>query len=688
MRQACRGLRGGASRGSGGMEMGEAFRSSPLYRPSTRTKTQFALPQRGSVDDNSGLGHWHSPHPSPSLPLRHSSFSRITMTNTRIPEIPTEGYQTGLTILGALRNIQENRYVLPAIQRELVWSAEQMCTFFDSLMRDYPFGTFLFWQTRSAVTEWQFYGFLQHYHERDARLCLPVSPLTDGEYTAILDGQQRLTALNIGLRGSRADRKAHGWWRNDDSFHQKFLYLDLLCEFGEAHTDDSGKKYDFRFLTKEEAKSLTAGHDSIWFLLSDILEMNQPVHVHEWVTRQEINNSIHIQTALKTLSQLQNVVHFRPCMAYYEVRGSDFERVLNIFIRTNSGGTPLSNSDLLLSVATAHWIRDARSAVNGLVKRINQHFDGSTLSRDLVLRAGLVLCDENVRFRVTSFRRKSLAKIEENWEKIADTLDTAARLVASFGFSQIRLPSENAVLPIAYYLYRRDVGDRYLLSAENAGDREAIRRWLLTSFLSGVWRGSSDTVITRLRETISHEFVRLGNDSLFPERALKTVGRSWDLTPDVIEQLVDTEYGPLAYSLLSLIFPSSVAVPQKVDMDHVFPKSGFYKRKMQEARLDEEQKVAVLDHMNRLPNLQLLGAFKNRHEKKALLPREWLDLEFGAPNTCNEQKNNYLSLHDLGAYSDVPQTIAGFEKFYFQRRARLVERVREMLGRGEGSGAY
>ena len=55
-------------------------------------------------------------------------------------------YSTGGSIADALRRIQNKIYVLPAIQRELVWKPEQIERFFDSLMQGYPFGTFLFWE--------------------------------------------------------------------------------------------------------------------------------------------------------------------------------------------------------------------------------------------------------------------------------------------------------------------------------------------------------------------------------------------------------------------------------------------------------------------------------------------------------------------------------------------------------------
>lgn len=53
-------------------------------------------------------------------------------------------YETPLTIFEVMRDISNNKYVLPSIQREYVWDTTQIETLFDSIMQDYPIGAFLF----------------------------------------------------------------------------------------------------------------------------------------------------------------------------------------------------------------------------------------------------------------------------------------------------------------------------------------------------------------------------------------------------------------------------------------------------------------------------------------------------------------------------------------------------------------
>jgi len=89
-----------------------------------------------------------------------------------------------------------------AIRREFVWSVEQIEKLFDSLMRGYPIGSFLFWQIDpQSLDDFRFYRFMDRYHQRDHRHNEPIDLVGKHSVTAVLDGQQRLTALNIGLKG-------------------------------------------------------------------------------------------------------------------------------------------------------------------------------------------------------------------------------------------------------------------------------------------------------------------------------------------------------------------------------------------------------------------------------------------------------------------------------------------------------
>lgn len=110
-------------------------------------------------------------------------------------------YETPLTIAEIVNDISANKYVLPSIQREFVWGTPQIERLFDSIMQGYPIGTFLFWElTNEQITSYTFYSFLQNYHEKNARHNPRINLAGNQNAMAVLDGQQRLTSIYIGLK--------------------------------------------------------------------------------------------------------------------------------------------------------------------------------------------------------------------------------------------------------------------------------------------------------------------------------------------------------------------------------------------------------------------------------------------------------------------------------------------------------
>ena len=190
-------------------------------------------------------------------------------------------FQTPITIRKAITRIQTKEYVLPAIQREFVWPTRRIEWLFDSLMRDYPIGSFLFWNVQSeSIRRYKFYDFMLRYHEKDNRHCAEAGLLPQDTVTAVLDGQQRLTALNIALRGSYAYKLPRLWWNNPDAFPIRHLCLNL---FQNAKGNEQGMRYDFRFLTKEEAA--IQDDSRCWYPVRNVLMADNTIALFKYLTK-------------------------------------------------------------------------------------------------------------------------------------------------------------------------------------------------------------------------------------------------------------------------------------------------------------------------------------------------------------------------------------------------------------------
>ncbi len=191
-------------------------------------------------------------------------------------------FQTPITIKEAVHNINVKRYLLPAIQREVVWDVEQIQKLFDSLMREYPIGSFLFWSVEklriwAPISSMSSSGTIMSVTMHTIQK--PMSKVRAVSH-GILDGQQRLTSLYLGLLGSYAYKEPRKRWDNPQAFPKRFLYVNLLDH---APEDQNGLLYDFRFRGgrgKEDMKYM------VW--AGEILDIENEYEVNQYLIRKKL----------------------------------------------------------------------------------------------------------------------------------------------------------------------------------------------------------------------------------------------------------------------------------------------------------------------------------------------------------------------------------------------------------------
>ncbi|MFT4043781.1 MAG: DUF262 domain-containing protein [Gordonia sp. (in: high G+C Gram-positive bacteria)] len=568
-----------------------------------------------------------------------------------------------------LAAIHKREYLMPAIQREFVWGAEQITKLVDSLMRGYPVGSFLLWDVKPETAQsYTFYEFLTNYHERDNPYADKATVPSGSGTTAVLDGQQRLTSLNIALYGSFAEKKKYAWWNSADAFPVKRLYLNLVDA---ADDEELGLKYDLRFLTDNEAAAEDGGEDK-WFRVGAVLGLaNAGPAIMQELTRRNIAGSA---DAFQRLYDLYEAIRVLKPMNYFLVTDQDADKVLEIFVRVNSGGTTLSYSDLLLSMATNQWRDlDAREEVRSLVAEINSNAGRQfSFSKDVVLKTALTIADVDVRFKVTNFTQSNMAKVEKAWPQIKGALLRAATLLQQFGYNERNLTANSVIVPLAYYLHLRGATDSYLDSTANAADRLALQRWVTRSLIKrGIWGSGLDTLLTRIRDVLRDN---AGAD--FPvaavEEAMATAGKSLAFDNAEIDELLNLKYGgQRTFSVLSVLYPG-LDLGKKFHEDHIFPKSRFTKKKLTEAGIPAERIDDYLGAVNLLPNLQLLAGTANI-EKQDALPADWIEAAFPS----EEKRATYIAENDL---DNLPLDLTEFSVFFESRKAQLRRRLIGALG--------
>ena len=578
-------------------------------------------------------------------------------------------YESPLTIAEVVKDISANKYVLPSIQREFVWSTAQIERLFDSVMQDYPFGAFLFWElSKDQNTLYDFYSFLQNYHEKTARHNPKINLTGNDNVMAVLDGQQRLTSIYIGLKGTYAFKMPFKQWKNNSAFPERKLYLNIV-----EQAKDETDKYEFSFLAADEVKNDT---DHYWFEVGKILDMTELGDVMNYLMQNIAFSGAYTQDqcifANATLSQLFKVIHTQPSISYYKVKSEELDKVLQIFIRVNSGGTVLSYSDLLLSIATAQWESlDARKEITEFVDYINTIGSGFNVNKDFILKASLVLTGfSDIAFKVDNFNKQNMLKIEQNWQTIKTSITQAFLLVSSFGFSRDSLKSNNAVIPIAYYLMTIVNPSNFEVSSNTVNNRKKIKKWLTMSLIKRVFGGQADSILRPLREVIKAN----GNNE-FPLdeiiNRLRGTSKTIVFTDDDIEALLELQYGRADTLMVLMMLYPSLDYNNKFHIDHIYPKSKFTKTSLLKKGIAQDKVEEYMNHVNDISNLQLLAAIPNI-EKQDKDFEEW----FAEICPTDTDKIQYRKINYL---PEMQYSYDKFLQFVSDRRKKIKNQLKVEL---------
>lgn len=583
-------------------------------------------------------------------------------------------YQTALTIENIIKNIDSKKYLLPSIQREFVWSTKQIERLFDSLMMDYPINAFLFWEVpRDKVGEFSFYEFIRNFHQRTGRHNQKANTNGTEDITAILDGQQRMTSLYIGLKGSYAYKLSHKRYDNPLAYPPRQLYLNILSK-----SDDPDITYDFKFLTQNEVKEMNKEKDKngnpcyFWFRVGDILDVKEEYEINNILFDNNLNALPQAKFANRALFKLFAVIKKNQTISYYLEKSTELDKVLNIFIRVNSGGTTLSYSDLLLSFATAQWEnRDAREELNAFMDEVNMIGRGFNIGKDIILKSCLVLSGfKEISFKVDNFNRSNMLKIEKNWDELTSAFRTAVELISSFGFSRENITSNNLFIPIAYYIKSIGVPQGFVSSSKYIDDRKKIKKWFIASLLNKVFSFMPDGLLKPVRTLIDN------NPGSFPLDKIITLfkgtNRDITFTKESIENLLWTKYGTGdALIVLSVLYPWA-DLKNNFHIDHMWPKSKFTAKKLEKRGIvNIDTKTFYMDNVNYIGNLQLLESVPNIEKKDK-------DFDVWLRSTYSDlkQRKDYMQKHYI---PDIDLSFGNFEQFFLEREKLIVRALENEL---------
>lgn len=539
------------------------------------------------------------------------------------------------------------KYFLPDIQRNFVWRPEQVYALFDSIMRDYPISTFLFWRLEGKylqdekIKKLRFVNTSLETNIEDTS----IDPIR--EYLLVLDGQQRLTTFFLVLKGN--------YIIHTNPYE---LYFNLLS--GEEESEDD-LLYEFKFFNKKKGTSFLDEADDdgprkLWYRVKDIYAIQELFsEINNIAQNIKDEHSVELTDKHKNgIAKLYGKLKTEQLIYYYPEIEQDYDRVLDIFVRTNSGGTELTYSDLLFSTIKSKW-NDAREKFDELLSKINK--DSYKFTNDFILKTTLLLyatTTEELLYKVKNFKPKTIETLKKDWEKISSAISLVFDLLDRFYLTSERtIPSHNALIPIVYWAFKNDIKgigeEKNCISEDQIA---VIRVWLINTLLSGVFGGQSDTVLYKCKEAIDHN-----PGSQFPAEAIKEkIRNETKKFGQVTSEDLDSAYynSRNSYLVLAVAYGGAVNFNPRMkgnapEQDHIFSRS-----ELKKAAIPEEK-------INSIYNIRYIGSTENKTKSNTPF-KEWVQI-IGS-NKDELQKH----LIPTGDWS-----IANFDDF-LKARKRLIEK--------------
>lgn len=343
------------------------------------------------------------------------------------------------TIQDLLQDIEKEHLILPEFQRGYVWKRDAVRSYFTSLYRGYPTGSFLIWKTPDP-------GKVRNKDEAESE---------KKYFELILDGQQRLTSVYAVLNGGPPP-----FYEGDAlSFDLYFNLLDETFSYWKKITMQGKPEWVpvTKFFQEGVGKFLNAHKDAPE--LGDLYLAN-----------------------IDKLTRLDDIRKY----PYYSrtLTEPDMERVVEIFNLVNSAGTRLSKSDLALAHIAASW-PEAREVFKAAQAKFAKH--GFDFGLDFFTRATSTVATGSALYE--PLYRTPIDKVKGAWARVERVLEYVINLMRAEAYvdSVKTLPSAFPLIPLVSYLAQ---GNETFASP---AERRDFLHWFYAALMWGRYSGSAET---------------------------------------------------------------------------------------------------------------------------------------------------------------------------------------------------
>jgi len=387
------------------------------------------------------------------------------------------------TVADVIAKISDNQYVLPVIQRRLVWTTDKMELLFDTLMKGNSFGGIMILEEEKSKKP--LFAFRNFTKDGSNTVSTNIdTPLSQEQYF-VIDGQQRLQSFFIGIKGN---------------FNGKVLYFNL-------NSDYKRLEYDFQFashfdkLPQKQKNTEDMEIDNLWYPVRNLFDRSQKIQNPQQL-QSEIITSLNLTEDIKSNAEANILIFYLSIFTYQTIGISKViinkdlpeienkQRIVELFRRLNDGGTRLSSFELVASILKGFsWKMEA------FLDEMIESYNEIGIGQDELIKLIFILKD-NHKKEIVNISAKDAEFAIKNENRIKATLAALSKFLHSSNLHNYYKEGNRSAVPlyfISYYIYHQKIANENLSNIFDRFDIKSetfnkIYRWIYISLLNGVFK--------------------------------------------------------------------------------------------------------------------------------------------------------------------------------------------------------
>lgn len=551
-----------------------------------------------------------------------------------------------------ISDISEGNYVLPVIQRRLVWQEEKMEVLFDTLLKNNSFGGIMT-LIEDANTK-PLFAFRRFSIDGNNVSSSQLETVTKRHYL-VIDGQQRLQSFYLGLKGS---------------YFAKLLYFDL-------YSDYKSLEYEFKWANEEENLP-KQNNDRVvktvcWYAAKNLYERLAETRDEEQVAEELINIKMisnesekehikkNVKAFYKSIFDIENIGISSVVLNRSMDENENKQRIVELFKRLNDGGTKLSSFDLIASV-----LKGFEWKMEKFLDDILQGYSEIGLSQDNLIKILFLLRDDYSK-EVSAISEEDAKFAVENKDRIQKSLIGLKNFLVSSNLYNYYKEQNRSFIPLFFIIYHifhskkiptetlSDIFKSYDTTDKNFKN---IYEWLYLSLINGVFRSRGAGWIpykTGIKKIL--EVAKDHKNSVFPKEALFQIYA--DHPVDFSRRIWQNNLDSLDFNFTFYLIYDRQQTVREQDKDHIHSQFLLYRRGIQPHKI------------NQIANFQLLDSFTNRGSKSAKNLKDWIEGHV-------ENQNLYLTKHLIPSDRELWDE-KNFDAFVSERSKMIIERLNKVI---------